>query len=206
MRLIWFAFFAGLPVLAQGYYPRHNLNLGLGAGMPGADLRVPFSDSVGMGVNYGYRFHRYFQAEIGFDTLFGAARIRDFLPTEFGDRRIRDYQILLPFGGRAILPLAGGRLLVSGGGGGAYMRYQERISQPSEYVRLDCPVCTARHGVGYYALLGASVSADRGQRFWIGVTTRVYRGHTDGDPLGPVPGVRTRDHWVTAFGEFGVSF
>jgi hypothetical protein len=34
----------------------------------------------------------------------------------------------------------------------------------------------------------------------------VYRAHTEGDRLGAVPGIRTRDRWLHIFGEFGFSF
>ena len=40
----------------------------------------------------------------------------------------------------------------------------------------------------------------------IGFGSKVYRGATDGDPLGPVPGVETTDRWITFFGTFGFSF
>jgi len=191
---------------AQSPYPRHNINLGLGAGVPRADLSGAFDPKAGLTVGYGYRFHRNFQADFGFDTVFGSANVRDFVDTFVGYRRIRDYQYFFPVGGRVILPLARGRLLIHGGGGGTYMRYQEQISQPNEYVRLECPDCTARSGWGYYATVGFTVFLDRYQRFRIGVAPKVYRGHTDGGPLGNVPAIRTRDHWVNVMGEFGVSF
>jgi hypothetical protein len=187
-------------------YRRHTFTVGGGAGLPRGELRPLFSDSFGLALGYGYRFHRFFQADVGVDMVIGAAGVRDYLNTDFGDRRIRDYQLLVPFGGRAILPLFHERLQFYGGGGGTHFRYFERLSQPSEYFRLDCPVCTARNGWGYYATVGMNVAVDRAQHFRLGVASRVYRGHTDGDPLGPVPGVRTRDHWVNVMGEFGFSF
>lgn len=191
---------------AQSPYPRHNFNLGFGAGVPKADLVGAFDPKAGLSVGYGYRFHPNFQADFGFDTVFGSGNVRDFVDTAFGYRRIRDFQYFLPLGGRAILPLARGRLLIFGGGGGAYMRYQEQLSQPNQYIRLDCPDCTARSGWGYYATAGFTVFLDRYQRFRIGAAPKIYRGHTDGGPIGNIPGIRTRDHWVNVMGEFGVSF
>src|SRR5574341_604863 len=195
---------AAIPLAAQSWYPRHNFTVGGGAGLPRADLNGFFDDSPSLSVAYGYRFHPNFQADIGLDTLFGAAGIRDFLPTELGYFRIKDYQFLLPFGGRAILPLAGGRVLFSGGGGGAYMRYSERIRQPSYYFYIECPVCRSRDGWGYYALLNTRFALDQRRLFWLGATTKVYRGHTEGDSFGTVPRIRTRDHWVSLLGEFGL--
>ena len=197
---------AATPLMAQSWYPRHNIHVGGGAGLPGEDLIGLFADRPSLSVGYGYRFHRNFQIDVGLDTVFGAAGIRDWLPTEWGYLRIKDYQFFLPYGGRAIIPIGGGRVLFSGGGGGTYMRYTERIRQPSSYYTFECPVCRARDGWGYYGLLGLNVAIDGARHFWVGATTKVYRGHTEGDPLGDVPGLRTRDRWVTVFGHVGVGF
>ncbi len=194
-----------VPLAAQSYYPRHNFTFGAGAAQPRADIATPFTNSPGISIAYGYRFHRYFQADTGLDVVFGAADIRDFFQSElFGYLRIRDYEFFIPFGGRAILPL--GRLMIFGGAGGAHMRYTELLRQPIGYYRIDCPVCSTRSGWGYYALAGVNVFLDRGRHFRLGVTSRVYRGHTEGDPLGRVPGIRTRDRWIKTFGEIGFSF
>ena len=197
---------AVVPLLGQSDYPRHNLTLGVGAGRPRADIGGLLTDSPSLAIGYGYRFHRHFQADVGLDTMFGAADIRDFFPSQFGDLRIRDYQFLIPFGGRAILPFGNGRVLLSGGGGGVHLRYTERVRQPSNYFRIDCRVCNSRNGWGYYALVGASVAVDRYQRFRLGFASKIYRGHTDGDPFGAVPALRTRDQWVNLYGELGFSF
>jgi hypothetical protein len=206
MKTLALALLTAAPVLSQSYFPRHNLTLGLGAQQPRADLRNLFDTSFSLGVNYGYRFHRYFQADAGLDTGFGAAGVRDFVETALGPLRIRDYQYLVPFGGRAILPLMDDRLQIFGGAGGAYMRYSERIRQPSDYFRIDCPYCTSRDGWGSYGQLGAAVFVDSARHFRVGFTTRVYRGHTDGEPLGEVSRIRTRDNWIHMFGEVGFSF
>ncbi len=196
------------PLVAEQPFRRHNLNLALGAGLPRGDLKPFLSDSFGLNLGYGYRFHQNFQADIGLDTVFHAARVRDFYESRFGDLRIRDFQYLLPFGARAILPAASGRLQVYGGGGGAYIRYQESIRQPfgDAYVRVECPVCQYRSGWGYYGMVGASVALDRRGHFRLGFNSRVYRAHTSGDRFGSLPFSRTRDAWINAFAEFGVSF
>lgn len=190
----------------QDWYPHHNFSFGMGAAQPRADLRGFFGDSFGLNVGYGFRFHRYFQADVGFETVFGAAGVRDYLSSGFGPLRIRDYQFFVPMGGRAIAPLLHGRLQFYGGGGGAYMRYQERVRQPSDFYRVDCPVCASRDGWGYYATAGANIALDRAQHFRLGAGGRVYRGHTSGDALGFVPGLRTRDHWVNLYGELSFGF
>jgi len=194
------------PLAAQFWYPRHNFTFGVGSGQPRGDLDRVLSDSAGISIGYGYRFHRYLQADVGLDTILFAARVRDYLPTGFGDLRIRDYQFLVPFGGRVILPVDRGRLLVSAGGGGAHIRYTELLRQVSDYVSIDCRVCNSRYGWGYYGLVSGSLALDRRRQFRLGATARVYQGHTRGDPLGPLPPFRTRDRWVNVFGELGVSF
>jgi hypothetical protein len=196
-----------LPLLGQEYR-KHNVNFVAGAGLPKDDLRNLLSNSAGVGFSYFYRPVRFLAAEAGYETLFGAARVRDYLPTVFGNLRIRDYQQFLPFGGRVILPLADDRVQIYGGGGGVYIRYSERIRQPFQDsgFRIDCPECALRDGLGYYASAGVSIAIDRLQMFRVGVGTKVYRGAVSGDPLGPVPGGETRDRWVNIFGSFGVSF
>lgn len=198
-----------LAVAASGQeYRRHNIMLNAGAGMPRGDLRNFFSTSGGVGALYGYRFHPYFQVEAGYETLFGAARVRDWVPTVFGNLRIRDYQQFLPFGGRVIVPLARDRVQLHAGGGGAYFRYSERIRQPFQdsWYRVDCVECAVRDGVGYYGLLGVSIALDRARHFRLGFGSKVYRGGTDGDPFGAAPGRETVDRWINLFGTFGVSF
>ncbi|MGH9720251.1 MAG: hypothetical protein ACRD8O_08565 [Bryobacteraceae bacterium] len=199
---------ASLPsaAFAQPDFRTHNFTASFGAGQPRADLRNLYSDSFLFGFNYGYRFHPLFQLDAGLDTVFGAAGVRDFLPTVFGDLRIRDHQFLAPFGGRAIIPIASDRIQIFGGGGGTYFRYSERIRQPSDFYRIDCSVCASRDGFGYYALAGANFALDHYRHFRLGASARVYRGHTSGDPLGAVAGIRTRDHWVNLLGEFTFSF
>lgn len=156
-----------VPLVAQSGYRRHNFTVGGGAGIPGGDVQPLLSASPLVNIGYGYRFSRYFQLDAGFDTVFHTARINDFYDSQFGSLRIRDYLHIVPVGGRAVIPIAGGRVQLSGGGGGAYIRYQERIQQPfgDGGLRINCPVCAGRGGFGYYGLLGASFALDRYQNF-----------------------------------------
>ncbi len=189
-------------------YQQHSLSIGGGGGIPRGELQPLLATSPALRINYGYRFMKNFQADIGFDTVFHAASVKDYYQSQFGDLRIKDYQFFLPVGGRAVIPLARNRVQLHAGGGGAWMTYRERIRQPfgdSNY-RLDCPVCSSRSGFGYYALLGSSVAIDRAQMFRLGFTSKLYRGRTSGDSLGPIPGVRTRDQWLTTAAEFSVNF
>ena len=192
--------------MAQDWYPRHNFTFNAGGTLPRGDLTYYAGEVPVIGVAYGYRFHRYFQADVGLDVAFGAADVHDYLYTGFGPLRIRDYQYFIPMGGRAILPLSHGRVLIYGGGGGAYLRYSEILRQPSYDYHIDCPPCTARDGWGYYAQAGLSVFVDRAQRFRVGAGTRAYRAHTQGQPVGNVPRGTTSDRWYHIMGEIGFSF
>jgi hypothetical protein len=107
-------------------------------------------------------------------------------------------------GGRAILPIK--QAWISGGGGAAWLRYSEYLSQPSEDFRIDCPPCRSRSGWGYYGMVNVGTFVDHARRFRIAATAKMYRAHTDGDRFGDLPGFRTRDRWLLLGGEFGFSF
>jgi hypothetical protein len=194
------------PLCAEDRFPHHNFTFGAGATRPRGDLGAYLEDSPAISVGYGYRFHRYFQADIGMDIAFGAARVKDYLDVGVGSVRIKDREYFPTFGGRAILPLLDGRALLSGGAGGAWMKYAERISQPTDYYRYECPVCTSRDGWGYYAMGNVSYFLNRSHNFRVGVTAKSIRGNTDGESIGPVPGFRTKDKWFQLVGELGFSF
>lgn len=199
----------GLLLCASGFsqdYNRFSVFVDAGGAIPQADLRSYFNARPFIGGGFGYRFHEFFQVEGGYDTVFGAAGIRDFLPTGFGDLRIRDYQTFIPMGGRVILPAWNDRVRVWGGGGGAYIRYSERVRQPGDDFRIDCSVCTSRDGWGYYAQVGADVAFDPGRHFRLGVGGKVYVGETDGEPLGAAPARRTKDRWSNVFIRFAAEF
>jgi hypothetical protein len=200
-------FLAATPLAAQfGSYPKHNLTFGVGGAQAQGDLKSVLSASPGINIGYGYRFVRYLQADVGLDVVFGAASVKDFLNTGIGYLRIKDREYFVPFGGRVIAPFFDGRFLLSGGGGGAWIRYGEELNQPSNSFRVDCPVCTSRSGWGYYGMANASFFLDRYQHFRVGATVRQVRGHTNGEAIGSVPGFETKDRWLTVFGEVGMSF
>lgn len=208
MRRALILFLMAIPALAQPAFRKNYFTVGGGGGLPGGELKPFLDTSPVVRVGYGYRFHRFFQADIGFDTVFHAAKVNDYVSTQFGDLRVKDYQFMLPMGGRTVLPVLNGRMLLYAGGGGAYLRYQERIRQPFSGTgyRIDCPECRSRSGWGYYGLLGMSYSLDRMQMFRVGFTTRVFRANTSGDAFGPLPAFRTSDQWVNTAAEFTFSF
>jgi hypothetical protein len=190
----------------EEYYPRHNFTFAMGAAEPRADLANAFQTRPLISAAYGYRFQRYLQADVGLDTVFGAAGVRAYETTGFGYARIRDYEFFVPLGGRVILPLFGGRLLIAGGGGGAWAHYTELLHQPADYYHIDCVSCGSRSGWMSYALVDVSGYLDRGRHFRVGAVSKVYRGYTDGDWVGALPPGRTTDRWVNIMGLFGFSF
>jgi hypothetical protein len=176
----------------ESYSPRNYFTLGIGIGLPRQDLSPTYQPAANATLAYGYRPVRFLQLDAGFETLFGSARVRDFVDTNFGSLRVRDFQYLVPLGGRVIAPLPGGKWELYAGGGGAYLNYREQIQQPFQGVRFACPSCARRGGWGYYAQAGVDHHVNR--LFRIGGQFRVYRGRTEGDPLGGVP-FRTNDQW-----------
>ncbi|MCL4781976.1 MAG: outer membrane beta-barrel protein [Bryobacterales bacterium] len=198
----------GLPAFGQDFFGKYNITVGAGAAVPQQDLKVGFTTAPNLNVGFGYRFARNFQLDTGFETAFGAADIRTFVrDDQLGLLEINDRQYFVPFGGRAILPLGeSGRFEVFGGGGGNYMRYSEVLRQPSDYFRVPCTVCSSRSGWGYYGLVGFRGALNRGRNFWVGMSSKVVRGNTNGQPLGDLPATETKDRWTFIQGEFSFAF
>lgn len=193
-------------VLAQAHQ-KHHLWVGLGAAQPREDLNQYFRDSFAWGLGYGYRPWKYLQFDGGMESAVGAGRVEDFFNSPaFGPLDINDYQFFFPFGARAVLPVAGGRAEFYGGGGGVYARYTELLRQPSEWIRVGCPVCGARDGWGSYAMAGGNIALDRNKMFRLGATVKVYRVSTEGDRVGDVPPISTTDRWINTYIYFSFSF
>jgi len=204
--LILLAAAAIQPAAAQSFQ-KHHITVGLGAAIPGKELSNYYDPSVTWTFGYGYRPIRYLQADIGLDTVYNAARVNEFLNNpQFGFVRIRDFEFMMPVGGRVVLPLADGKFSLYSGGGAAYLRYTERLRQPSQFFNITCPVCQARSGWGHYFLVGGDVALTGGGALRLGVTSRVYQGTTDGASVGEIPAVRTRDRWVNTYVHLSLSF
>ena len=63
-----------------------------------------------------------------------------------------------------------------------------------------CRTCRSRSGWGAYATAGLNIAVERSHRFWVGVESRLFHGRTNGDPLGGVPPLETRDTWINTAG------
>ncbi|WP_321475915.1 hypothetical protein [uncultured Paludibaculum sp.] len=187
-------------------FQRNHVTAGIGAAVPGDDLKPYYKVAPTWSFNYGFRPVKYFQLDVGLDSAYNSADVNDYLDTSYGPLRIRDFQFFVPMGGRVVAPLAKGRVEFYGGGGAAYARYTELLKQPSDYFQIGCPVCQARDGWGAYALLGGSVALDRSQHFRLGVLSRVYMVNTSGPTIGTTPSVKTSDRWVNTYATFTFSF
>ncbi len=188
---------------AQQTFRRHSFSIGAGAAVPGRDLNPQMSSAFQVRLGYGYRFLRYLQADTGLNIVFQGARVEGRIQSLVGESKVRDFEYLVPFGGRAVLPLSRGRLELFAGGGGAYLRYQEEASVPSGvrclgqcYYDIQCFTCRSRSGWGKYATAGAAVALDRRSQVWLGLNTQLFLGGTSGDSLGSVPALKSRDKWV----------
>ncbi len=141
---------------------------------------------TGLGLSYGYRFHRYIEAEAGaFTALQPSPDIRG--ATYFWDPD--DRFIWVPLGIRFIAPLDLKRLELSAGGGGLYQQYW--VSNPNVGFGLE-----SRHGWGGYLVASTALALDRSRHFWLGVTPRLFLANP----------AYSRDRWFQWTGEFSFRF
>ena len=203
LALLFVAALSGQPLARQ-----FSVNIGTGGAIPREDLASFMTTSPFVRVGFGYRPYRFLQADVGLDAIFHAAGVRDFQDTIIGRLRIRDTEILVPLGGRGILPLASDRIELFGGGGAAYLHYGESVEVPGggSDSSFKCQTCRSRSGWGAYATAGLNVAVERSHRFWVGVESRIFHGRTNGDPLGVVPPLETHDTWINTAGFFMVRF
>jgi len=54
--------------------------------------------------------------------------------------------------------------------------------------------------------VNAGFALDRARHFRVGFTGKTYRADTEGEPLGGIPGTKTRDKWLMFGVDFGFSF
>jgi hypothetical protein len=194
-----------VPLMAEERWQpgKNTLVVGCGVGIPSGDLRAYMSSSAAFRIKYGYRMTRYLQAEIGLDGVIRGAGISVSQQTFVGEVRKRDFEYMIPFGGRAILPLAAGRLELFAGGGGAYLKYSEEAQManmpwcygPSCYIEIPCPACASRSGWGYYGTAGVNVALERRKRVWLGVEAEYIKGATSGKLLSTGAPFETKDRW-----------
>jgi len=148
--------FALLPAGAQEYW--HRLTGTFGALNPiGGYQANSFNSAPMLSFDYGYRFFRYGQADVGVDIGFANQNV---IPDEV--RR----NIYIPrFGYRAIVPVWHDRIEASAGAGAGHSFIKPTISGYEVWL--------------VYGQLGANYAIDREGRYRAGLTVRWYR-----DPVG----------------------
>lgn len=145
----------------------------------------PRSTATGLGLSYGRRFHRYFEAEAG---LFTALDPTGNVCESFGCEDVDDRFYWIPFGVRFVAPLERGRIELSAGGGGLYEKYTAGESPTGAPVPRD--------GWGGYFVGSTALSLDHARRFWLGVTPRWFLANPP----------YARDRWFQIAGEISVRF
>ncbi|MBC8165489.1 MAG: hypothetical protein H7Y20_06420 [Bryobacteraceae bacterium] len=174
-RHIFILLLAFLPASAQTY--EHRLTGSFGALNPaGGAQSDAFNSAPMLSFDYGLRFHRFSQADLGVDIAFASqSAIR-------GSSETRRNIYIPRFGYRAVIPLLQDRLEASIGAGGAHSFIKPTI--PGSEIWL------------VYGQVGASYAIDRDKHYRGGLMLRWYR-----DPIGtPV------QQFISVGAEFTYSF
>ncbi len=186
-------------------YRKGVIELNLGGLKAGGDLKPVFSNGFTGGVNFGYRFNRYLQADFGFDLASGAANVNRTINTTGGARAVGDDEFFMPMGGRLVLPLAKERALISAGGGLAYLRYSEAARGAANEIVI-CSSCDARSGFGTYELVQVQFLVDRQRHVGLGFTAKFFQARTSGDGLGTALRSSSDDRWRILSGTLSFHF
>jgi hypothetical protein len=146
--------------------------------------------ATGLGLSYGYRVHKYVEAEAGVFTALNPTG--EVCSVSFhiisGCVDIDDHFIWVPFGVRFTAPLYRGRLEFSAGGGGLFEKYTSGATFGGAFLPY--------HGWGGYFVGSAAMALDHSRHFWLGATPRWFLAN-------PANG---RDRWFQICGEFSVRF
>lgn len=186
-------------------FHRNNIVVGGGAAIPVGNTTNYLSTAPMFNIGYGYRFKRWFQADIGLSIAFGAANNQNAEVTDFGQIQGGDHEFMLPLGGRFIIPTPFKRIELSAGGGTAYLHYSETVPS-NQFVANNCYSCTSRGGWGGYGLGDVSYFLDEGHNFRVGASVQLISASTNGPAVGNVPALKTTDHWSNVIFYFGLSF
>ncbi len=149
-----------LPMLAQDYFPK-NLTVGLGAANPNGAQ----DSGAGLELNFGYRYTRNIQVDMGLETSFNRDYRNYYPKTDSGLTTTTNF--FVPLGARIILPLMNGRVEPSFGLGGVYAFDKNANHQ---------------HQAGVYGLGGANYALDSAHRHRIGMTLRYFNMISPGRP------------------------
>ena len=193
------------PVFGQDLH-HHNLDFGFGPAIPTGATSSYLGAAPLIGIHYGYRINRLFQADAGFQLAWNAAgNNQNPVYTNVGTIQGGDREYMFPLGGRLIVPQPWKRIELAAGGGTVYLHYSEVAPSGGE-PGVSCYSCTSRGGWGGYGLATASYFLDENHNFRVGTTFQYISAGTSGDAVGNVPGIHTSDHWANLMFGFGISF
>jgi len=193
----------------------HNITFGVGGAIPVGSTSNYLSTAPFVGLAYGYRFNQYFQADAGFQMVFGAANNQNAETTGYGQVRGGDHEFMFPLlGGRVYLPLHLRRVEASVGVGGVHLHYSETAPSGGGgygygyggYGSTGCYSCTTRGGWGGYGLGNVSYFLDSNHQIRIGTTLQYVAASTNGQAVANIPATKTTDHWLQIGIVFGLSF
>jgi len=154
----------------------------------GGERRSLFQQTGLFGTHFGYRPIRYAQIDAGLELGVSAVGRRTISLVSFETGEYDDFIFFLPLGGRAVIPLASERLLLSIGGGGVYVNNIE-IS--------DSGVTDAeRSGWGAYGLGQVLFVFGESRRIGVGFTSRWTRVHLSRGFLPGYGSARIADQWL----------
>ena len=171
-----------LPASAQFVQNANNLSIGIGGAAP-AGAYGPLDRGLALELNYGRRYTRYIQLDIGFESSWN----RDYRDFERGGLVRTTTFFFVPVGGRLNIPIREGRIMPFIGVGGVY-----NFDGASDIV----PGVDAHKG-GAYGLAGVSYALDSEHRHRVGVSVRYMNIMSAGEP---------HPQWVNIFGEYTYSW
>lgn len=120
-------------------------------------------------LTYAYRVVPHLDVEAG---AVGTSSLGTEVRGASYDVKADDHLLWVPFGIRGVLPLRGGRVEISAGGGGTYEKYF--VGNPTLALGF-----VPRTGWGGYAVAGAAVALDEGKRFWLSASPRFLFANTN---------------------------
>lgn len=154
-----------------------TVTAGAGGGFPVAGYQaLDYDNAPTFSGNYEFRLLRHLSAEVGIENML--PKQVSFSP--HGSYTTRERLTLLPFGLRGVAALAGQRVELFAGTGGARLW---RTEQGNSYNATT---------MFWQVNAGGRVALDHGRRFWVGTTIRFYRD------LG-----RPTQQWLSLTGDFG---
>lgn len=177
---------------------RHHVTVGIGPVIPVGNTGNFLSTAPLLSAGYGYRFTRS-RADVGFHVAFGAANNQNGELTYIGQVQGGDHEYTIPPGFRYNMANPFRQTGFSARGGAVYLPLSGDYSSA-------CYSCTSRGGWGGYGPGHASYFLGGNHTFHIGTMFEFNAPSTNGQSVGNVPGIQTRDHWSNLSLEFGLSF